>query len=252
MTEQQPIGWWIGGVARECCRPKASELRNGVIFVCGQCGSRWTLHLGTDPGSAPSPKRLNSQDLIRRRDEILETMKQLTDDWCHELARRSRMEIMPDGYSPTSGGGNTNNSGISNPTEASWLNQWIEQEDGTATLRKPPADPQQQAGERLYEALGMAHKQARTVRRMLTFTRYVSDGRRGRESVIQQCQACHRDVSGAAGDRLRSGYCDRVAGPPWSGCYRHWLDMGRPDRPGFERWVQGEVERVKLEAVAAR
>lgn len=71
------------------------------------------------------------------------------------------------------------------------------------------------------------------------------DGRRGRQSSLGQCQACGRDVPGTSVDRLRSGYCDRVAGPPvgpaWSGCYRMWIDQGRPDRVRFEQWVQGEI-----------
>lgn len=74
------------------------------------------------------------------------------------------------------------------------------------------------------------------------------DGRRGRQSSLGQCQACGRDVPGTTIDRLRSGYCDRVAGPPvgppWSGCYRKWVDQGRPDRPRFEVWVKAQVTEL--------
>lgn len=197
------------------------------------------------------PKRVHAQDLIRRRNEVMESMALLTDDWCHELARRSRMAPSGDGYPAISGNGNTHGTGEGNPTEATVLARWIEQRDGTVSLRKPQPDPQQQAGEKLYEALGEAHKQARTIRRALSLVRYISDSRRGRESVIDHCRACGRDVSGAAGDRLRSGYCDRVAGVVWSGCVRFWYDQGRPDRPTFERWVRSEVDRIKQEAVRA-
>lgn len=73
-----------------------------------------------------------------------------------------------------------------------------------------------------------------------------ADGRRGRQSSLGQCQACGRDVPGSSVDRLRSGYCDRVAGPPvgpaWSGCYRKWCDQGRPDRVAFETWVASQLE----------
>lgn len=59
------------------------------------------------------------------------------------------------------------------------------------------------------------------------------------------CGACSRPVPhiglSVDTDRLVSGYCDRVGGPAWSGCYRKWLDQGRPDRPSFERWVQNEI-----------
>lgn len=40
-----------------------------------------------------------------------------------------------------------------------------------------------------------------------------------------QCNACHRPVSGAEGDQLKSGYC-----PP---CLAAWVDAGRPDRGEF-------------------
>lgn len=42
-----------------------------------------------------------------------------------------------------------------------------------------------------------------------------------------QCKACERDVSGAAEDRIKSGYCER--------CYKAWCRADRPDRTEWER-----------------
>ena len=208
-------------------------------------------------GDEPRARHIHAQDLIRRRNEVTAVMAQLTDDWCHEIARRSRMSPGGDGYRSTSGSGSTH-SGIGNPTEVTVLSQWIELKDqrtglltGEVMLRKPEPDPQQQAGERLRESLGAAYREANTMKRALSLIRFITDGRRGRETTIAQCQACGRDVSGAENDRLRSGYCDRASGVAWSGCVRLWYDQGRPDRPSFERWVRGELDKLR-EAMAVR
>ena len=106
-------------------------------------------------------------------------------------------------------------------------------------------------GELIEEALAELDIAARALRKFedkLGRILNAGDGRRGRQSSLGQCQACGRDVPGTTIDRLRSGYCDRVAGPPvgpaWSGCYRRWRDQGSPDRLRFEMWVQAQVEAL--------
>src|ERR1035441_9727985 len=139
-------------------------------------------------GDEPRARHIHAQDLIRRRNEVTAVMAQLTDDWCHEIARRSRMSPGGDGYRSTSGSGSTH-SGIGNPTEVTVLSQWIELKDqrtglltGEVMLRKPEPDPQQQAGERLRESLGAAYREANTMKRALSLIRFITDGRRGRET----------------------------------------------------------------------
>lgn len=50
---------------------------------------------------------------------------------------------------------------------------------------------------------------------------------RSEKAGAGQCQACERDVTGSAIDRLRSGYC--------GACYMAWLRQGRPDRAQFAK-----------------
>lgn len=49
-----------------------------------------------------------------------------------------------------------------------------------------------------------------------------------------QCQGCPKWVSGAANDRLRSGYCDA--------CRKKWDRAGRPDRATFARDQRSEPD----------
>lgn len=54
---------------------------------------------------------------------------------------------------------------------------------------------------------------------------------RARQSTVQVCSACGRDVLNTADDRLRKGYCDA--------CRKAWERAGYPDRPAFEQTRRG-------------
>lgn len=110
-------------------------------------------------------------------------------------------------------------------------------------------------GRRIERALEHLDTAARSLRNFEEeLGRILNAGARAGERPSQigagPCHACGRDVPGTAADRLRSSYCDRAADLLWSGCYRIWLERGRPDRMAFERWVQGEII-VRREALAA-
>lgn len=56
----------------------------------------------------------------------------------------------------------------------------------------------------------------------------------GRETTSEPCRLCGSTPSGLGEDRLRSGYCPKD--------YQAWVRAGRPDRLGFERARQAELE----------
>jgi hypothetical protein len=75
-----------------------------------------------------------------------------------------------------------------------------------------------------YEVLG----HMRRVRRLADMIKKRDDPRITDRGGL--CQACEREVTGDANDRLRSGYCDSMARnqPRGGSCYRAWLEWRKP------------------------
>lgn len=177
----------------------------------------------------PSAKtRRRATDLGRKRDEVLEVLRQLTDADLTEIIRRGEESVAPG----ITGGGGPPSLSFGRPTEARAL----------AALSWRYDDPVGDAIEELCAELVELHGLARRIRQKASYVLRSAETARGRVSSLQgKCRACERDVVGSEGDRLRSGYCDYAAGEAWSGCYRKWLEQGRPDRLAYEAWVKAEM-----------
>lgn len=128
--------------------------------------------------------------------------------------------------------------------------QWVTNEHGQKVRVEnwrghDQPDPVGKLAEKALEQLDIMARAARTFEK--TLAKILNAGELADKDRKSQgvCGGCKRPVPHVGlsidVDRLVSGYCDRVAGPAWSGCYRHWLGQGRPDRPAFERWVQDEM-----------
>lgn len=170
-----------------------------------------------------------------------------------EILRRGERAAIPDGLNPVSlegGGGQSESTSV----ESAALRGLGEDGPDNWNMHIQP-DPIGEHIAEIVQRLDEVFDNTKILDKRRQAVIHSADGRKGRQPTIGYCEACHRVVPGSDADRLRSGYCDRVSGVPWSGCYRMWIDQGRPDRLGFERWVASQMairaeEMTRAEAEA--
>lgn len=135
-----------------------------------------------------------------------------------------------DGYpGATMGDGGSRGTSLLTSVEAAADKAFPQQRaDGTWTTPRPEADPIAECYENAWgyiqqavQSIGAATTHLDNADRLSTIATRATMGGAG------ACLACHTDVSGAAHDRLRSGYC--------AACYRAWDRAGRPERAVWER-----------------
>ena len=168
-----------------------------------------------------------------------------------EILRRGERAAIPDGMNPVSleaAGGTAESTSV----EAHALRGLTEDGDDNWNRHIQP-DPIGEYIAEIFQRLDEVFDNVRILDKRRQVVVFSADGLKGRQPAIDYCQACKRVVPGSAVDRLRSGYCDRVADVDWSGCYRMWLEQGRPDRLAFERWITNAMmtQAEKLARVAA-
>lgn len=95
-----------------------------------------------------------------------------------------------------------------------------------ARERRPVADVVLSVAEKAYVDLLAIDQAYMNLRAKLDLARRLSSPlSRSETGGAGTCQACERDVTGSAVDRLKSGYCPA--------CYIAWGRAGRPDRAQF-------------------
>lgn len=97
----------------------------------------------------------------------------------------------------------------------------------------------------IFATLARMAQDARKIEKLTDYLKHVHETVRGRQSTISFCQACSREMSGAYGDRPRSGYCVR--------CYSRWRRAGCPDRLAFEAQMKADDgESAEIDAAVRR
>lgn len=162
-----------------------------------------------------------------------------------EILRRGERSNVPDGMKLVSlepGGGSSRDSSVESsalrglpgdrPDDKDTADDWS---------RHVPPDPIGEHIRDILQRLDEVFDLARILDKRRQVVIHQADSRKGRQTLVGHCQACHRVVPGSDKDRLRSGYCNYVAELPWSGCYRMWISQEKPDRLRFERWVASQM-----------
>ena len=90
------------------------------------------------------------------------------------------------------------------------------------------SDPVGSAVKEIEAALFRMRRETDILRQQLAFV--MNPRERHRESIIPQCEACHRDIAATQSDRVRSGYCQS--------CYGKWVRAGKPYRAQFEAEIR--------------
>ena len=205
----------------------------------------------------PNTRRRKAERIATKLEQVRSDLRKFDVDTLVEIMRRGERAAIPDGHKARGGDGGRVGSSDTTSVESAALRglsqddqaQWVENDAGQLVraenwTRHIQADPIGDAIEDIFQRLDEVIDIAKILDKKRQVVIHSADGRRGRESTLTQCQACGRDVPGTEVDRLRSGYCESVAGLLWSGCYRKWVGQERPDRLAFERWVGDELTKL--------
>jgi hypothetical protein len=170
-----------------------------------------------------------------RRDVIARVVKLLDNSTVIDMLDCE--DLIADGLSRSGDTSGVRSGDVNRPTEAAALRlagaEERTLEDGTVVPAEPDTWTERErdvVAEAIHEALaamGEAAGALLIVERKLPVIVDAGAKLRERESSIQQCKACDRDVLGTRDDRLKAGYCEA--------CYKAWSRAGMPDRFMFER-----------------
>lgn len=168
---------------------------------------------------------------LKEVQEALTVLESVDENWLYELQRRREQLATSDGYgSGSSADGGSRATDETSTTERAALNllpgchrpSYIKVKSMKKrvctqcgfTEDQHVADPIGSSVEEIVDLLDTATKALRTIQRKYMVVVNAGDRRRGRQSLISQCGACGKDVTGYGEDRIKSGY-----GPC---CYSSW------------------------------
>jgi hypothetical protein len=155
--------------------------------------------------------------MVKHRDRVAEAMAMLTNARLAEIDERSRFE--PTIAANGSGG---RSSDISRPTEQAAIRNIDGRQIG---------DPQATAFRIIDAELRSMATSSTRITNAWTLIAHIADGRRGRETLLDTCNACQRtDLP----ERPVNGYCPA--------CRMAWVRAGHPDRMMFELTRRVAVE----------